>query len=285
MRKSSCRSKCEPEPKSDDDIPFDGIGEPFTGFDNDGVDDGALSEDDDIWGGAPDEEKPFYEEDVEPGESELMPDEDIPTDAVSGEPGADDASNVPEEGAPDFMDEPPVEDSPIEEPSAEDVPIEESVPEAQEPDFADEPESRDSAAEAEPREEHKPEEAPHNEEPIHNEEPLHRDEKTTMDLVSDALQNVVNAPVKKDFRDAADMFKTLRNLSSSLPPVQKDAFFNSLNKLKLDYVIERLSGKPGLLSAASAIRKTGGIAGMKSDNNKPSLLKTMSYMRTLIKSF
>ena len=110
-----------------------------------------------------------------------------------------------------------------------------------------------------------------------------RDEKTTMNLVSDALQNVVNAPVKKDFRDAADMFKTLRTLSSSLPQVQKDAFFNSLNKLKLDYVIERLSGKPGLLSAASAIRKTGGIAGMKTES-KPSLLKTMTYMRTLIKS-
>ncbi len=110
-----------------------------------------------------------------------------------------------------------------------------------------------------------------------------KDEKTTMNLVSDALQSAVNAPVKKEFRDAADMFKTLRNLSSSLPPVQKDAFFNSLNKLKLDYVIQRLSGKPGLLSAASAIRQTGGIAGMKTEN-KPSLLKTMTYMRTLINS-
>lgn len=113
--------------------------------------------------------------------------------------------------------------------------------------------------------------------------PSQKDEKTTMNLVSDALQNAINAPVKKEFRDAADMFRTLRNLSSSLPDVQKEAFFNSLNKLKLDYVIERLSGKPGLLSAASAIRKTGGISGMDKPT-KPSLLKTMTYMRTLINS-
>ena len=218
----------------------------------------------------------FYEEEVEPGEGQLMPEDDFaapsePEESVGGEP----EFGEPELGEPEFGEASPEEASG--EPIAsepEEPELGETLPEAQEPVVS---EPRDSAAEPEPHEEHKPEETPH------NEENLHRDEKTTMDLVSDALQNAVNAPVKKNFRDAADMFKTLRNLSSSLPPVQKDAFFNSLNKLKLDYVIERLSGKPGLLSAASAIRKTGGIAGMKSDN-KPSLLKTMSYMRTLINS-
>ena len=269
----------EPAPADDD------IGEPFA--------DNAFG--DDAVGGEPEEEQPFYEEDVEPGDEMLMPDEDSPVEAEPealeaaapeaeaefGEPEAPEG-DVPENDElvaeadePDFADEPEadVPDTAATDESAfaDELPAEEAPSdgrglldaaehEAAELDFADERESRDSA-----------------------EEPLHRDEKTTMNLVSDALQNVVNAPVKKDFRDAADMFKTLRTLSSSLPQVQKDAFFNSLNKLKLDYVIERLSGKPGLLSAASAIRKTGGIAGMKTES-KPSLLKTMTYMRTLIKS-
>ncbi len=275
----------EPAPADDD------IGEPFA--------DNAFGEPedtDDAFGGEPEEEQPFYEEDVEPGDGMLMPDEDIPMEA---EPEAQEAvepeaKEAEAEGTdadePDFAEEPseeePEADLPAfdeelpeadaepasEEPSFDEPLSGESEPsDVAEPDFADERESRDSAEE------------PQFEAAPSNEENLHRDEKTTMNLVSDALQNVVNAPVKKDFRDAADMFKTLRTLSSSLPQVQKDAFFNSLNKLKLDYVIERLSGKPGLLSAASAIRKTGGIAGMKSDN-KPSLLKTMTYMRTLIKS-
>ena len=262
----------EPLPADDD------IGEPFA--------DNTFG--DDVVGGEPEEEQPFYEEDVEPGDEMLMPDEEAA--AESAEPEADEAeAEVPEAEEPDFMEEPPAEEpeadipafdeeqpeEDVDEFASEEAPAEE--PASEEPVFADERESRDSAAEAESPEEETPSEIPH------NEENPHRDEKTTMNLVSDALQNVVNAPVKKDFRDAADMFKTLRTLSSSLPQVQKDAFFNSLNKLKLDYVIERLSGKPGLLSAASAIRKTGGIAGIKTDN-KPSLLKTMTYMRTLIKS-
>ena len=264
----------EPDETMPEEIPADDdIGEPFA--------DNEFGEEE--------EEQPFYEEDVEPGDEMLMPDEEIPGEAETGVPdeetAAAEADNVEADEVADDVSEAdelaetaePEADEGFDVPSAdesvfaEEPPVEE--PDAPKPAFEDERESRDSAAEVEP----------HNDENLHNEAPLHRDEKTTMDLVSDALSSVVDAPVKKTFRDAADMFKTLRNLSTSLPPVQKDAFFNSLNKLKLDYVIERLSGKPGLLSAASAIRKTGGIAGMKSDN-KPSLLKTMTYMRTLIKS-
>lgn len=282
----------EPEAKPDDDIPFDGIGEPFADFGNDGVDEGALL-DDDMLGGTPDEEKPFYEEDVEPGDEMLMPDEDSLVEETAGEPEADEATEPETYGTPD-------EDDVSEPETSEGDVFEPDVSEAAETDSVDEPQTQEPSAEEDPSDrggllnaaEHDaagPDSADAREardsaeETPHDEENLHRDEKTTMNLVSDALQNVMNAPVKKDFRDAADMFKTLRTLSSSLPQVQKDAFFNSLNKLKLDYVIERLSGKPGLLSAASAIRKTGGIAGMKTES-KPSLLKTMTYMRTLIKS-
>ena len=217
----------------------------------------AFDEEPDDESSLPPEEDEFVEEDVELGDDMLMPEEpeaEEPTTENEQDVTMEDEEN--EKG----------EDEPLAgEPEDED----ELVPEEQVPaeSLAAERDSRDSAV--------KPSMP---ETPVEN---LQRDEKTTMDLVSDALQKVMNVPVKKEFRDAADMFKTLRTLSSSLQPVQKEAFYNSLNKLKLDYVIERLSGKPGFLSAASAIRKTGGIAGMKSEN-RPSLLKTMTYMRTLI---
>ena len=115
------------------------------------------------------------------------------------------------------------------------------------------------------------------------EEPYERpDEETTMRLVSGALQTVLHTPRRRKFKTTASMFTDLRALCQWLPEKRKQAFFNDLNSLKLDFVIERLSGKPGLLSVASVLRSSEGITESENaEGKKPSLLKTMEYMRTL----
>ncbi len=270
--------------------PYDSVGEPiedildekaaseedssdsegiFNGEDDTSEGENAL---DDISGlssfgdGESDEEKPFAEEDVEPVESELIPeeasDEDVTEESVEKV-----LEEENPEGSEDMMRDSAEIDSDSDNTAFEEKPVEHDTHDSVIHNHA--PEVVENIAGKKPDEKVEKQEAPL------------RDEQTTMNLVSDALQNIMKAPVKRQFRNAGDMFKTLRTLSSSLQPSQKDALFSNLNELKLDYVVERLSSKPGLLSAASAVYKTGGIAGMNG-RSKPSLLKTMTYMRTLI---
>ncbi len=106
-------------------------------------------------------------------------------------------------------------------------------------------------------------------------------EKATIETVSNVVKRVMYMPTRKSYKNTADMFQDLRSLCSWLPPEAKDKFMHSLARLKLDYVISRLNGRPGLLAAAQALRKTGGMTSPASDVKTGSLLKTMSYMQTL----
>ncbi len=106
-------------------------------------------------------------------------------------------------------------------------------------------------------------------------------EARTCETVGTVLQKIVfKSEERPEFKTAADMFSALRDLSEWLPKEKNDVFTHSLNRLKLDYVIARLNGRPGLLAAATAIRETGGIIPEKPART-PSLLKTMEYMRSL----
>ncbi len=106
-------------------------------------------------------------------------------------------------------------------------------------------------------------------------------EKATIETVSNVVKRVMYMPTRKSYKNTADMFQDLRSLCSWLPPEAKDKFMHSLARLKLDYVISRLNGRPGLLAAAQALRKTGGMTSPAGDAKTGSLLKTMSYMQTL----
>lgn len=73
-------------------------------------------------------------------------------------------------------------------------------------------------------------------------------------MVEKMLENRENA---KKFMPALELFKKLQTLSGYLPETQKNAFRTSRTRLLLDYVIARLSGKPGLLVTAKTLRKAG----------------------------
>ena len=105
-------------------------------------------------------------------------------------------------------------------------------------------------------------------------------EKATMETVGAILHKILETPVRPQFKNTAAMFNDLRDMCTWLPEGKKETFLTSLDRLKLDYVINRLMGKPGLLAAAGAVRNTGGLV-IDNSSEKPSLLKTMTYMRDL----
>ena len=85
------------------------------------------------------------------------------------------------------------------------------------------------------------------------------------------------------YQEAAQMFKILRELSDFLDEDVQKEFSTSLEKLRLDYVIEKLSGKSGLLEIASAVRKV--CTDVTEDTDKPlevnSLYDTIEYLQSL----
>jgi tetratricopeptide (TPR) repeat protein len=64
----------------------------------------------------------------------------------------------------------------------------------------------------------------------------------------------------KKYLPALELFKKLKSLSEYLPPEEKAVFQTSRTRLLLDYLIARLSGKPGLLATAQALRNSGTLS-------------------------
>ena len=63
------------------------------------------------------------------------------------------------------------------------------------------------------------------------------------------------SPVKND--ELLALFQEMKRLCDYLPNVKRDGFNAGLKRIQMDYVISRLSGKPGLLALAEAIREKG----------------------------
>ena len=78
-------------------------------------------------------------------------------------------------------------------------------------------------------------------------------------IISRILENKDDA--KKYEREIA-LFKRLRAMGDILPEEKKYDFLCSHARLLLDYLIARLSGKPGLLITSKALRKTDVMHGM-----------------------
>ena len=77
--------------------------------------------------------------------------------------------------------------------------------------------------------------------------------------IAAALQNRESV---ERFSIELDLFKKLRAMCDFLPPGKKEKFMISRTRLLLDYVIARLSGRPGLLATAEALRKIKLPAGL-----------------------
>lgn len=119
---------------------------------------------------------------------------------------------------------------------------------------------------------------------------LEESEKTPVESPIQVLPIKVKKEV--EYPKELSMFKWLRDMCNWLPEDVQADFSNSLDKLKLDYIIEKLSGTSGLLGAAESIVGNQRISdntlaevpsapAVEEPIQRQSILKTMEYLQSL----
>lgn len=87
--------------------------------------------------------------------------------------------------------------------------------------------------------------------------------ETLMSQVSDVLPKlssfIDNSEEEAKFQKEIELFKRLRQFGEQLPFEQRAKFLAGRVRLLLDYIIARLSGRPGLLRTASEVRRQNNI--------------------------
>ena len=80
---------------------------------------------------------------------------------------------------------------------------------------------------------------------------------TTQDMLKTIERILSDDDAAYSNADKIEMFKKLRLLCDYLPETEKDTFQSCRNRMLIDYIISKLSGKPGLLITAQSLIKSG----------------------------
>lgn len=72
-----------------------------------------------------------------------------------------------------------------------------------------------------------------------------------------------------ELQQALLLFKSLRELGENLPDEAKEEFLRSSNRVRIDYIINRLSGNSGLLKVAQNLRDNGTVENYVKDSELP----------------
>lgn len=101
------------------------------------------------------------------------------------------------------------------------------------------------------------------------------------------VESLQNALVAKKYENTSELFDVLDELCSYLPDSIKDKYLSSLDRLKLEYLRSKMSGKPGLMSIVEELRKKHPEEFVDFDETKElteeMIIKTFIYMNTLTK--
>ena len=72
------------------------------------------------------------------------------------------------------------------------------------------------------------------------------------------IERILSDPeVERQYADQIELFKKLRVLSKFLPDSQKNSFLSCKMRVLMEYIISKMSGKPGLLVTAESLLKSG----------------------------
>ena len=111
-----------------------------------------------------------------------------------------------------------------------------------------------------------------------------------VDKVSEVLPKlstfIENSEEAAKFQKEIELFKRLRQFGESLPFEQRAKFLAGRVRLLLDYIIARLSGRPGLLKAASEIRRQHNLPVDSMEtaingNDRPAIVNVLKDMENL----
>lgn len=196
------------------------------------------------------EEEPLAEETAE-NESEATDDEaeepildeETPSEEEIGGDAADELDEP--ENADENGDENPTEEEEISEEAGDELLSEE--------DLSDESESEDFLDDFPDA---LTEESPH-EEPRASAPADDLAMRRAVDMLPTISASIEDRSVVYKFREYLELFKTLRNMLDYLPPSQRKEFMMSKNRVMLDFIISKLSGKAGLFATSKALIRSG----------------------------
>lgn len=81
--------------------------------------------------------------------------------------------------------------------------------------------------------------------------------RRAIDMLPEIVRGIEDRASFFKFKNYLEMFKTLRKMIDFLPELKKQEFMSSKNRILLDYVISKLSGKPGLYATSRALHNSG----------------------------
>lgn len=89
---------------------------------------------------------------------------------------------------------------------------------------------------------------------------------TADDMLTKIERILSDDDVAKEYGPQLELFKKLKVLSEYLPDSEKNTFLSCRMRMLIEYIISKMSGKPGLLTTATALLKSG-ILGEEYDEN------------------
>ncbi len=92
--------------------------------------------------------------------------------------------------------------------------------------------------------------------------------KRAVEMLPAIVGAIENRNALEKFRSSLSMFLKLREMLEYLPPMKKKQFFTSKTRILLDYIISKLSGKPGLLATVTALINSGLVNANSGEDSK-----------------
>lgn len=155
--------------------------------------------------------------------------------------------------------------------------------EKEETEAAEETETIEETADCGPSEEAEPAETSENSD-SENEE----SEITVSEAITEIKNDLTDSETYSKFAGTLDVFKKLRSLIEYLPEEKKLQFLKSETRVKMDYVISKMSGTPGLFITSDTLRGSGILKNIRtSDEDKTEFSfekaeKTLESMKSYI---
>ena len=140
-------------------------------------------------------------------------------------------------------------------------PIDESLPIDEEPEVPSDEDSEEENEEVEP--------------------------ETPKSSLQSLVQSLQDALISKKYENTSELFDVLDELCSYLPDSIKEKYLSSLDRLRLEYLRSKMTGKPGLMAIVEELRKKHPEEFADFDETKElteeMIIKTFIYMNTLTK--
>ena len=194
-------------------------------------------------------EEPAFDDSSDLSDIEELPSEISEEDFANPENSVNQHSSVPSQKNDDV------------EPKVEPESIDESLPIDEEPEVASEEDSEEETEEVEP--------------------------ETPKSSLQSLVQSLQDALISKKYENTSELFDVLDELCSYLPESIKEKYLSSLDRLRLEYLRSKMSGKPGLMAIVEELRKKHPEEFADFDETKElteeMIIKTFIYMNTLTK--